>query len=176
MKINGFRRWEQALRAYATIYCRVNPQRSREIWQYITVISTAASSYVWENMYNYDVTFRHLMAFNPQTSWAVTYNQMWNLSMRDPIPRTSGSVQRSNFGHFSTGPSKGNHGNQNKKPKSIYCWNWNKGIKCKFGKKCKFAERCSFCDSPSHGLHACVKAAAAGKIDQNAQNSADQTS
>ena len=46
MKINGFRRWEQAFRAYATIYCRENPQRSREIWQYITVINTAASSYV----------------------------------------------------------------------------------------------------------------------------------
>ena len=27
------------------------------------------------------------MAFNPNHSWAVTYNQMWNLSMRDPIPK-----------------------------------------------------------------------------------------
>ena len=86
-KISGFRRWEQAFRAYATIYCGANPHRSKEIWQYITVINTAASSYAWDNVYNYDITFRHLMAFNPHRSWAVTYNQMWNLSMRDPIPK-----------------------------------------------------------------------------------------
>ena len=65
-KIGSFRRWEQAFRAYATIYCGANPQRSKEIWQYITVINTAAASYLWDNVYNYDITFRHLMAFNPQ--------------------------------------------------------------------------------------------------------------
>ena len=82
VKIGSFRKWEQAFKAYATIYCGANPHRSKEIWQYITVINTAASSYLWDNVYNYDITFRHLMAFNPNRSWAVTYNQMWNLSMR----------------------------------------------------------------------------------------------
>ena len=86
-KITGIRRWEQAFRVYATIYCAANPQRAKEIWQYIAVINTAASAYVWDNVYNYDITFRHLMAFNPNRSWAVTYNQMWNLSMRDPLPK-----------------------------------------------------------------------------------------
>ena len=98
-KITSFRRWEQAFRAYATIYCRANPHRSKEIWQYITVINTAASSYTWENVYNYDITFRHLMAFNPQRSWAVTYNQMWNLSMRDPIPKIVGDIACINIIH-----------------------------------------------------------------------------
>ena len=72
--INKFSRWEQAFRAYATIYCGANPHRSKEIWQYISVINTAATAYSWDNVYNYDITFRHLMAFNPQRSWAVTYN------------------------------------------------------------------------------------------------------
>ena len=85
----GFRHWEQAFRAYATIYCGANPKRSKEIWQYITVINTAATSYSLENVYNYDIMFRHLMAFNPQCSWAVTYNQMWNLSMKDPLPKNN---------------------------------------------------------------------------------------
>ena len=67
-KIGSYRRWEQPFRAYATIYCGANPQRSKEIWQYITVINTAASSYTWENVYNYNITFRHFMAFNPQRS------------------------------------------------------------------------------------------------------------
>ena len=56
-KIASFRRWEQAFRAYATIYCGANPHRLKEIWQYITVINTAASAYTWENVYNYDITF-----------------------------------------------------------------------------------------------------------------------
>ena len=86
-KISGFRRWEQAFRVHVTIYCGANPHTAKEIWQYITVINTAALAYSWDNVYNYDITFRHLMAFNPQRSWAVTYNQMWNLSMRDPLPK-----------------------------------------------------------------------------------------
>ena len=86
-KIASFRRWEQAFRVYATIYCSANPQGAKEIWQYITVINAAASSYIWDNVYNYNITFRQLMAFNPNRSWVVTYNQMWNLSMRDPIPK-----------------------------------------------------------------------------------------
>ena len=51
-RINSFRRWEQAFRVYATIYCGENPNRSREIWQYISVINTAANTFVWENVYN----------------------------------------------------------------------------------------------------------------------------
>ena len=55
-KISSFHKWEQAFRAYATIYCGA-PHRSKEIWQYITVINTVASSYIWDNVYNYDITF-----------------------------------------------------------------------------------------------------------------------
>ena len=156
-KIGSFRCWEQAFRAYATIYCGANPHRSKEIWQYITVINTAASSYVWENVYNYDNTFRHLMAFNPNRSWAVTYNQMWNLSMRDPIPRNS-SGQKSNFAHYSNGnhQSKNQYGSSGKK-KPDYCWNFNQGIPCKFGSKYKFVERCKYCDAASHGVYCCPK-------------------
>ena len=158
-KIGSFRQWEQAFRAYATIYCGANPRRSTEIWQYITVINTAASSYILENVYNYDITFRHLMAFHPQRSWEVTYNQMWNLSMKDPIPKSNNKPA---FQHYSGGtlaaPAKGG-GNpmQVRRNKSDYCWNINKGVPCKFGARCKFIERCKYCDSPSHGVNACVK-------------------
>ena len=96
-KITNFRKWEQAFRIYATIYCAANPTRSKEIWQYISVINTASSAYVWDNVYEYDVTFKHLMAFNPKRSWAITYNQMWNLCMREPLPsRFNFSTQKSN--------------------------------------------------------------------------------
>ena len=100
------------------------------------------------------------MAFNPQRSWAVTYNQMWNLSMRDPIPK--GGFQRgSSFSQYTNGNNNGNNRSGNvssgKRNKPDYCWNFNKGVPCKFGPKCKFVERCKYCDSPAHGVHVCPK-------------------
>ena len=53
-KINGIRHWDQAFRVYATIYCGANPQRSREIWHYVSVINTATASYAWDNVASYD--------------------------------------------------------------------------------------------------------------------------
>ena len=96
-RINCFRKWEQAFRMYPTIYCTENPLRAREIWQYISVINTASLAYSWENVYNYDIIFRQLMEFNPTRSWAVTYNQMWNLLMTNPITG-NGQRQRNSFG------------------------------------------------------------------------------
>ena len=127
------------------------------------MINTAASEYVRENVYNYDITFRHLMAFNPSRSWAVTYNQMWNLSMKEPIPKNFG--QKSGFNHYPNsfqGKSTSRSGNGNSsgsRRKSDYCWNINKGVPCKFGARCKFIERCRYCDSSAHGKHVCPKLA-----------------
>ena len=94
-RVNCFCRWEQAFRMYATIYCTKNPNRAREIWQYVSVINTTSISFNWDNVYNYDIVFRQLMEFNPGRSWAVTYNQMWNLSMTNPI---SHNQSRKSFG------------------------------------------------------------------------------
>ena len=126
------------------------------------MINTAASSYLWDNVYNYDKTFRHLMAFNPNRSWAVTYNQMWNLSMRDPLPRNTGSKnnQYTHYGNgagFGSGSKTQNSNNNSKRSKSDYCCNFNKGVPCKFGSKCKFIERCKYCDSLTHGVNTCFK-------------------
>ena len=156
-RINCFRRWEQAFRMYATIYCTKNPSRAREIWQYISVINTASMSYNWDSVYNYNVVFQQLMEFNPNRSWAVTYNQMWNLFMTNPIStnqvRRMPNVGGNRINIFSSTNSQ----NQNMKKKLNYCWSFNKGIKCKFGRKCKFIERCSYCDSTEHGVVNCNK-------------------
>ena len=113
-------------------------------------------SYSWDNVYNYDILFRQLMEFNPDRSWAVTYNQMWNLSMTNPLSSPvnhSNSQKHRSFGGFhSNNPSV-----QANKKKKDYCWSFNKGVKCKFGRKCKFIEHCSYCDSNSHGVVNCDK-------------------
>ena len=72
-KITNVRRWEQAFRIYAVIYSQANPHRAAEIWQYVYVINSAAATYVWENVANYDYTFRQLMACNPNRSLANMY-------------------------------------------------------------------------------------------------------
>ena len=175
-KINSFRKWEQAFRVYATIYCGANPVRSKEIWQYVSVISTAASSFIWDNVANYDYTFRQLMAFNPKRSWAITYHHMWSLAMKDPIPKGhiprnvnyfggggSTKIDRSpNTSNSSNKSNSNSNGGQNNNLKKwtkspTYCWSFNRGLKCSYGNKCRYIERCSFCDSQVHGINACPK-------------------
>ena len=60
-QITGLRKWEQAFRVYAAVYTDANPERSGEIWQYMHTINVAASSFHWDNVANYDVTFRQLI-------------------------------------------------------------------------------------------------------------------
>ena len=164
-RINSVRRWEQAFRIYAAIYSQANPSRAAEIWQYVHVINVAAGTYIWENVSNYDITFRHLMAQNPKRSWSKIYNQMWNLSMRHVIQRqfssnagTSAQENYSRKSHGSNFPSSSTNSNNNsnsgKKPK--YCWGFNRGH-CKDGPKCKYVDRCSYCDKPDHGKNTCQK-------------------
>ena len=115
-------------------------------------------SYNWNNVYNYDMVFRQLMEFNPSRSWAVTYTQMWNLSMTTPIATSHGNKRHGGNYYNSYNSSEGGFGSAKPmKRKNDYCWSFNRGNKCKFGKKCKFIECCSYCDSPHHGLVQCEK-------------------
>ena len=172
MRINGVCRWEQAFRIYAAIYSQANPTRAAEIWQYVHVINMAASAYIWENVANYDYTFRHLMACHPGRNWAKLYNQMWNISMRDPLQKSqqtqgfrtnpTSQFQNSQQGAGSNGsrPNSAN-GAPHARKKPDYCWTFNKGF-CKDGNKCRFINCCLYCDSPDHGIHVCAKAKKAG--------------
>ena len=83
--------------------------------------------------------------------------------MKEPLVRNNHGRAQS-FGGFSqSGTNYGNNfrGSHNNsaapRRKSDYCWNFNKGLKCKFGAKCKFIERCSYCDSGAHGIIVCPK-------------------
>ena len=159
-KVNGVRRWEQAFRIYTAIYSQANPSRAAEIWQYVHTINIAASTYTWDNVYYYDVTFRQMMAQNPHRSWAKTYTQMWHLAMREHLPRNGGNFRSFSSVSFNGGksPAAGSGSNgKNFKKKPKYCWGHNRVGGCKDGAKCKFIHRCSYCDSGDHAKHACPK-------------------
>ena len=139
-KITNIRKWEQAFRIYAAIYSSANPHRSADIWQYMFVINSAATAYAWDNVATYDSTFRQLMACNPSRSWANIYLQMWNLTMRDLLPKNNpgtshhGAQNHGNHGHGGSS----HHNGHKRKPK--HCWAFNKGLKCKFAPNCRFIE------------------------------------
>ena len=149
-KITNVRCWEQAFRVYAAVYSNANPSRPAEIWQYVYVINTAASSFQWENVAYYDFTFRQLMHANPHCSWGKTYVQLWNLAMKDPIQR---NVNNQNYGSNS---------NTNNSNRQIYgdwrdncCWRYNHG-KCKKW-NCRFDHRCNYCGAYNHPSVNCYK-------------------
>ena len=150
-RITNVRRWEQAFRVYAAIYCSANPTRAVEIWQYVYTINTAASSYTWENVAYYDFTFHQLMAEKPNRSWGRTYNQLWSLAMCDPLSKNSGSGQ-SSISSANNNQNSGNRGDW----RDRCCWRFNKNEKCKKW-NCRFDHRCSYCGSWSHASIDCPK-------------------
>ena len=154
-KITNIHRWEQAFRVYAAVYCAANPGRSVEIWQYVYTINKAASSYTWENVYFYDVTFRQLMASNQTRSWAKTYTQMWNIALCDPVQRSQ--MQYGVYAGHKTQNSGAGNNNTGRgtvaRPK--YCWKFNKNKT--HDSSCEFVHRCSFCDGAGHSRLDCNK-------------------
>ena len=147
-KINGIRRWEQAFRIYAAIFWKKHPHRSWEIWQYVHVINTVASSYSWENVAYYDFTFRHLMDEHPERSWSKVYQQLWSLAMCEPLQKSNQAGNcRDNMG--------GGHRESNSKDSSKKnwhercCWRFNRGSPCQKW-NCNFDHRCKYCGSWNH--------------------------
>ena len=94
-KINGFGRWEQAFRIFSNIYSKAHPHRSSELLQYSHLIHTASLTYVWDNVYRYDVDFCLHMAMFPSRSWAIILQQAWSLPLKDRV-RYGAGVSNSN--------------------------------------------------------------------------------
>ena len=148
-KITNVRKWEQAFRIYAAIYSQASPTRASKIWQYVYVINSAVSTYHWDNISSYNYMFRQLMACNPMRNWSNIYHQMWNLTMRDVIPKNP-----------SYGDSFGNRKDKKKggrKSGANHCRAFNRGEKCKYDPNCPYPKRCSYCDSPQHSCYECPK-------------------
>ena len=137
--ISSFQHWEQAFSIYSDIYTRPHPDRAAELIQYNHIISTAAATYLLDNVYYYDCHFRIHMSRNPNRSWAIILQQAWSMFLKD----------RPKF-HESSGR------NDKKLCKDI-CYRFNKG-RCTYGANCKFDHRCNICNKFGHGAHICRRA------------------
>ena len=157
--INNFGKWEQAFRVFSNIYCKANPDRSAELIEYNHVIHTISTSYIWENVYNYDKEFRLHMARNPKRSWSIILQQAWSLRLRDRI-----AVQ--SYSGYNAGQSS--HRGRNSGGGEP-CRRFNRG-KCNFGSNCKYDHRCSYCNKFGHGAVQCRKAIADRGHNNNQNN------
>ena len=152
--ISSFVKWEQAFRVYSNIYTSKFLSKASELIQYNHIIHTAALTYVWDNVYQYNKEFHLHMARHPKRSWAIILQQAWNLRLKDKI------VHNNNF------PAK------NSKFKSHEaCRRFNKGL-CMKGLSCNYEHRCTVpeCGKFGHGAHICRKKKGGGAMAQGSNN------
>ena len=142
ISISGFNRWEQAFRIYSSILTQKFPQKAPELLEYNNIINLALQSFVWHNVYAYDVDFHLHMARNPTRLWSSLLQKAWTLRLKDRLSR---------------GEDQGQMGDGNGRkfrPKREICKRFNKG-KCKDGLSCKYNHRCLGCGKFGHGVHIC---------------------
>ena len=149
--INSYQKWEVAFRIFSNVYTAKYPQRAVKLTQYHHIIYTAAQTYVWEQVYAYDVDFRIHIANYPERKWSTILQLAWNVRLRDRINNSYGSNRQS------TGS---NGGHDRNKTRRELCWKYNQG-RCTYGSSCRFEHRCSLCLKFGHGSHICRRA---GKI------------
>ena len=144
--IGSFTKWEQAFRIYSNILTRVYPAKALELIQYNHTIYTAALTFVWENVYQYDREFRlHISKF-PQRSWSVILHQAWSMYLKDRVK----------VGHNDLGGNSVNSPGQSAVKIKEPCHRYNKGH-CSMGAACKYEHRCAIkkCGKFGHGAHIC---------------------
>ena len=104
------------------------------------MIFTAASTYVWENVYAYDREFRMHIANYPDRSWAIILQQAWSMCLKDKLSHS--------------GNSFGRNGGVQGKNKKENCRCFNKGL-CTAGRNCRYEHQCNGCGKFGHGIHIC---------------------
>ena len=123
-------------RNYATIYTSVHPKRALELFKHMYNIRTVSTTFIWDNVYSYNITFRRLMERYPTRNWGVIYQQGWTILLRKKL-------QTQNNNHFlQMGPKRKSGGGGSKRDQ--VCWKFNKG-KSPRGSKCRFDHKCSNC-------------------------------
>lgn len=154
-ELNSFAKWEEAFEIYASIYIRAHPSRANELSEYKYDIRDAASTYIWENVFDYDIEFRLHMAKHPDRDWAARLTDKYTKFMKNHIrfecnSNNYGGRQGSQTFVPSTPNSRNPKGQEN-------CRRYNKG-RCTWGKDCRYAHRCDICGKRGHGAVICRNA------------------
>ena len=127
---------------YSSIFAEAQPRKIKELIQYSHIIHTASLTYVWENVYAYDIDFRLHMGKYPQRNWGIILNLAWQTRLKEKIPNQRGGRENQ---AMTVNRSNGKT-----------CWKFNRG-KCTYGMSCKFDHKCGICSKFGHGSHNCRK-------------------
>lgn len=138
--INSIKKWLVGINIYATAYCKQNPHKAPELFQYILDIQDAAVTYTWESVYVYDRVIRKLMDKNPGRRWNTPHVKYFNKLMK---PK-----------NWNNGAGNARRASDGFRPKREICWKYNKG-KCQKGESCHRDHKCNFCGKFGHGEHVC---------------------
>ena len=147
--INNYAKWEQAFRIFSDIYTNSYPSRATELIQYNHTIHTASQSYIWENVYLYDIEVRKHMETHPSRNWGIILNMACVMCIKDR-----------HYGHNGYNGQGRNQGKNGGKPSPSdmkqrkACFDFNAG-KCTYGNKCKYDHRCGLCAKYGHGTQSC---------------------
>ena len=152
--INSYSKWEQAFRVFSTIYVMGHPKRAKELMQYSHTIFTASLTYLWDNVYAYDMDFRIHMSKNTERSWGVILALAWNMRLTEKLKPGIANTHGANGGNSNNNSYAGAPNTPRVKK---VCWRYNRG-KCTYGFNCKFEHKCGTCGKFGHGSHICRKA------------------
>ena len=87
--INNFGKWEQAFRMFSMIYTDAHPHKAKELIQYNHIIYSASLTWVWSNVYAYDISFRIHISENPGRNWGIILQQAWSMRLKERLPSIS---------------------------------------------------------------------------------------
>ena len=146
--ITGYNKWEQAFRVFTTIYVQEHPQKAKELMQYSHIIYTASLTYVWDNVYTYDIDFRLHISKNPERTWSIILNKAWNTRLNRKLQEGNNGNGNHSGNHQNGNNNNTNSANGGKIRKN--CWRYNRG-KCTYGFACKFEHKCGVCGKTGHG-------------------------
>lgn len=147
--INSYRKWEEAFEIYASIYICGNPEKAQDLYDYKFTIRDAANTYIWDNVYEYDIEFRlHIERCKNQRRWSAKLDYEWTRCMKNHI-------QFRHDKHNSTNET-GNTPGHSSKAREI-CNRYNKG-RCTWGSQCRYLHICKICKKRGHGASICRNA------------------
>ena len=150
--ISSYIKWEQAFRVFCDIYSSKYPGRITELIQYNHTIHVASQSYLWENVYMYDIEVRKHMATHPSRNWGIILNMAWTMCIKDRYYPQNNRYQGKGMTHTTPSNKPSPAEMKQRKP----CIDYNKG-KCTYGSRCRYDHRCGTCSKFGHGTHICRK-------------------
>lgn len=145
LPITSLARWDEAFRTYSAIYLEKQPWKATQLAEYVNYIHRQAATFIWSNVYNYDILFRRIMITDPERDWDIIHYQY---SMQQFTDRIADRV-KSGYQNSTSTPFK------RRAHKRDPCWRFNRTGKCKFGNSCTFDHRCASCGATDHGQHEC---------------------